>query len=269
MKLICTFLFASLSLAQTAAVAQTLATAKPHPVAHTIASTSSCAKLPELSAKVPALPAGLPCAKPLYTLTTIPSIKLSGASPLAAPDIRETLGLESSTFSIDYIDSKVGTGAYTTPHKWYSIQYTGYLVDGTKFDSSYDKPDKTPFTFQQGQHQVVIGWDTGFYGMRVGGKRRLFIPWQLAYGPNAHGNIPPKSMLVFDVELISQSDKAPAPPASAKKSSPSAAPAPVHAPTPVTVHPAASVPAPAPTTAPASSTAPAPATSPQPSATKP
>ena len=72
-------------------------------------------------------------------------------------------------------------------------------------------PRAAPLIFQQGpnaqgQRQVVTGMDTGLDGMRVGGKRRLFIPWQLAYGPNPYKTIPPKSELIFDIELVSQSD---------------------------------------------------------------
>jgi len=144
------------------------------PVAHhapASAGTHACAKVPELSPKVPALPAGAPCAKPLYTISTVPSIKLDYVSPFEGSALQETLGIETSTFSLDYIETQVGTGELAAPHKWYTIQYTGYLVDGTKFDSSYDHPDHEAFTFPYGGHQVVAGWDTGFAGMRVGGKR--------------------------------------------------------------------------------------------------
>ncbi len=212
MKLTSSLLFAFVALALTAAKAQAPATAKPHTAPHATAASSHplCAKVPELSAQIPALPPGTPCARSLYTITTNPSVKLSDVSPLESPTLRTTLGVEPTSFSLDYIDTKIGTGEIAAPHKWYTVHYTGYLVDGTKFDSSYDHPDKLPFVFPYGQHQVVLGWDTGLDGMRVGGKRRLFIPWQLAYGPNAHGNIPPKSELIFDIELIGQSDKAPA-----------------------------------------------------------
>jgi peptidylprolyl isomerase len=213
MKLTAALLFASIALAQNAATAQTPAPAKPHPATHTpaAAATHPCSKLPVLSPKIPALPAGTPCAKPLYTLTTVPNVKVDYTSPQEGSALKETLGIDSTSFSLDYIDTKVGTGDLAAPHKWYTIQYTGYLVDGTKFDSSYDHPGQEPFTFPVGQHQVVVGWDTGFAGMRIGGKRRLFIPFQFAYGPTAHASIPPKSMLIFDLEFISQSDEKPTP----------------------------------------------------------
>jgi peptidylprolyl isomerase len=169
----------------------------------------ACSKLPELSPTSPALPAGAPCAKPLYTIVSEPAVKLQYVSPLEGPGLRETLGLEPTSFSLDYVDTKIGTGEVAAPHKWYTIHYTGYLVDGTKFDSSLDRGE--PISIPYGQHQVIPGWDTGFDGMRVGGKRRLFIPYQLAYGANAQRQIPAKSELVFDVELISQSDEKPQP----------------------------------------------------------
>jgi len=216
MKFTCTLLFASIALAQNAASAQTPAPAKPHTATHTATATHAaagahaCVTVPTLSPKIPALPAGSPCAKALYTLTTVPNIKVEYSSPEEGTALKDTLGIDSTTFSLAYIDTKVGTGALAAPHKWYTIHYTGYLVDGTKFDSSYDHPGQEPLSFPAGQHQVVAGWDTGFAGMRIGGKRRLFIPFQLAYGPQGHGAIPPKAELVFDLEFISQSDEKPA-----------------------------------------------------------
>jgi peptidylprolyl isomerase len=183
------------------------ATTTTHPAATT--ATPACSKLPELSPKIPALPPGTPCAKPLYTLVSEPAVKLQYVSPLEGPGLRETLGLEPTIISLDYIDTKIGTGELAAPHKWYTIHYTGYLTDGTKFDSSVDRGQ--PFVVAYGQHQVIPGWDTGFDGMRVGGKRRLFIPYQLAYGTTAQRQIPAKSELIFDVELISQSDEKPEP----------------------------------------------------------
>ena len=222
-------LASTLLLIASAAAPLAAQTATRPAVHHAQASAAShaCAKVPELSPKIPALPAGAPCAKPLYTISTVPNIKLDYVSPFEGSALQETLGIEPSSFSLDYIDSKVGTGEVAAPHKWYTIQYTGYLVDGTKFDSSYDHPDHEPFNFHYGEHQVVAGWDTGFAGMRVGGKRRLFIPFQLAYGVNGSAPaIPPKAELIFDLEFISQSDQPaapktpPTPPQSAAPSQP-------------------------------------------------
>lgn len=226
-------------------------TAAAKPAASTAAkpvvAASACVKLPEMSSKIPALPAGATCAKHLYTITTVPAVKLENVSPMEGPNLKEDLGIESSSFSLDYIDTKVGTGELAGAHAFYSIHYTGYLLDGTKFDSSLDRGE--PINVAYGQHQVIPGWDTGFAGMRVGGRRRLIIPFQLAYGATAHGPIPAKSTLVFDVELrgISATPPAPkAPPAAPAPAEKPAAP-PASAPAPATSAPATPPPA-APTT---------------------
>ena len=205
-------LTALLLLSALPAAAQTASPAKPpvhsaHHTGTTSATAGACVKIPEFSSKIPALPAGAPCAKHLYTITTIPSVKLDYVSPLEGPDFRESLGIESTSFSLDYVDTKIGTGEPAAGKKWYSIHYTGYLTDGTKFDSSVDRGE--PLAVAYGQHKVIPGWDTGFGGMRIGGKRRLYIPYQLAYGPNGHGQIPAKAELIFDVELVAASDTEP------------------------------------------------------------
>jgi peptidylprolyl isomerase len=216
--------------------------------------------LPPLSPKIPALPAGAPCAKAIYTFTIVPPVKISDAPPGLAASVREYFGIDPVTYSLAYVDTKVGTGELAAPHKWYSVLYTGYLQDGTVFDSSAKHPEMGPFVLQQGAHGVIPGWDTGFYGMRVGGKRRLFIPHQLAYGPRANGAVPANADLVFDVELVSLSDKNPTPP---KPPTPPAAtapktPAPAPQPAPASPPPSAAAPAPggqsAPTPAPPSTT---------------
>jgi peptidylprolyl isomerase len=172
--------------------------------------TGGCAKVPELSPKIPALAAGSACPKPLFTVTHHPQITLDYASPLLSPTVRDVLDQKSETFSLDFVDTKIGTGPLAQPHKWFTVHYTGYLPDGTKFDSSVDRGE--PISFPYGAHRVIEGWDTGFDGMHVGGKRRLFVPYQLGYGDTAHGPIPPRSWLIFDLELIAQSDTQPTPP---------------------------------------------------------
>jgi peptidylprolyl isomerase len=194
--------------------AQTAPAASHQPVHNTTpaapAADTACADVPVLSPKIPALPAGLPCAKTLYTITTIPTVKLENVSPMEGKDLAEKLGIETSSFTLAYIDTEIGTGPIAEPHKWYSINYTGYLVDGTKFDSSLD-PGREPIVIPYGGHQVIPGWDTGFDGMHVGGKRRLFIPFELAYGPQGKPPvIPARAELIFDVELVAQSDEKPA-----------------------------------------------------------
>jgi peptidylprolyl isomerase len=118
-----------------------------------------------------------------------------------------------------YQEITVGDGDLAQPGWIYSVHYTGWLAsDGTKFDSSLDRGQ--PIEFPQGFKRVITGWDQGFEGMRVGGKRRLFIPYQLAYGEKGRPPvIPPKAALIFDVELVDQRNPNPPPPA------PSAAPA--------------------------------------------
>ena len=210
-------------------------TTAAHPAAtvhHTAAATTGggCATVPTLSPKIPALPAGTSCPKALYTITHHPAITLDYASPMVDPSLRQLLDQKPETFSLDYVDTKIGTGPLGESHKWYTVHYTGYLVDGTKFDSSVDRGQ--PISFPYGGHRVIEGWDTGFEGMRIGGKRRLYVPYQLAYGENGRAPIPPKAFLVFDVELVAQSDTQPTPPKPTPTPAGTASPPPVTSTTP-------------------------------------
>src|ERR1700722_7326798 len=127
--------------------------------------------------------------------------KLPASIPVVPGQIR-------TQYSMRYIEEKAGTGAPAEPGKLYFVHYTGWLHDGTKFDSSRDRSQ--PFSFEQGKRRVIPGWDAGFEGMRIGGQRRLFIPYQLAYGEKGRGKIPPKADLIFDVELMDVTDAPPA-----------------------------------------------------------
>jgi peptidylprolyl isomerase len=175
--------------------------------------------------------AAKPAAKPAAT-----------AHPAAAastvkypPGVTPFPGVPKTAFSLRYQDIKVGTGADAVPMKMYKVKYTGWRAsDGVVFDSwdkhptpVMDKDGKPvngddgkpkmnapePASFPVGLGRMIAGFDQGFTGMKVGGKRRIFIPWQLGYGAREmpergadHPGIPAKSDLVFDVELVEITD---------------------------------------------------------------
>jgi len=103
---------------------------------------------------------------------------------------------------LEYWDIKVGTGAEAKPGHTVKVDYTGWLTNGKKFDSSVGTG--RPFQFMLGAGQVIKGWDEGVAGMKVGGKRQLRIPPELAYGASGvpRAGIGPNSILIFDVELL-------------------------------------------------------------------
>jgi len=158
---------------------------------------------------------------------TAASVSTAGSVKLPA-GIPPGHGLVKTAFSLRYQDLRIGTGPLAEPYKIYKVQYTGWLAaDGKKFDSSYDHPapvldkdgkqeldadgkprmEPRPLAFPQGFGKLIPGFDQGMAGMRIGGKRRLFIPWQLAYGVRGRpGAIPERADLIFDIELVDQQD---------------------------------------------------------------
>ena len=102
---------------------------------------------------------------------------------------------------LKFEDTTVGGGAIASQGQTVSVHYTGWLENGTKFDSSKDRNE--PFEFKLGAGMVIRGWDQGVAGMKVGGTRTLVIPSELGYGARgAGGAIPPNATLLFDVELL-------------------------------------------------------------------
>ena len=109
-------------------------------------------------------------------------------------------GIVTTKSGLKYKDLKVGDGDEAKAGKTVVVHYTGTFTDGKKFDSSLDRNE--PFEFELGAKMVIAGWDEGVAGMKVGGKRKLMIPFELAYGERGRGKIPPKADLIFEVELL-------------------------------------------------------------------
>jgi len=217
-----------------------LINSRQEPLEHSIVMKQSVLLL-LLAAAAVAASAQTP-AKPAVTTTKPATTAAKPAATSAAtgiklpPGVPPVRGIVKTAFTLRYQDIKIGTGADAEPGKLFKVNYTGYrAADGVKFDSSFDHPgqpekDKDgkpvlgddgkpkmgppqPMPFPQGMGRLIPGFDQGFGGMKIGGKRRLFIPWQLAYGIRAipdhgadHPGIPAKSDLIFDVELVDVTD---------------------------------------------------------------
>ena len=165
-----------------------------------LSALTGCGQKEEPGASAPADTAGTP-----GSTMAGPPVKQTGASITAVPDTTvvdgKTVKLNTTSSGLKYYDIKVGTGKEAKNGDKASVQYLGTLLDGSKFDSSYDRNE--PFEFSLGKGQVIKGWDEGVVGMKVGGKRRLVVPGDLAYGAQSPSpEIPPNATLVFDVELV-------------------------------------------------------------------
>ena len=108
---------------------------------------------------------------------------------------------KSFSTEVQIVNEIIGNGLEVKNHSKVSVHYIGKLEDNTVFDNSYDRGQL--FDFQIGVRQVILGWETGLLGMKEGGKRTIFIPYELAYGESGAGSlIPPKSNLIFEIEVI-------------------------------------------------------------------
>jgi len=251
------------------------------PVASSQTTPNSAAK-PQSSSAKKALSASSATKPASASVPPPPWVKLPPGVPVVAH------GPVKVPFSLRYEEIKVGTGPLAQPRKVYRVKYTGWLAaDGHKFDASDDHPPQPvydsslqqvkgadgkpkmeagePILFLQGRPGMIPGWDLGFDGMHVGGKRRLFIPYQLAYGelgrpspdPKNPG-IPAKADLIFDIELVEMME----PPA--QPAQPTRPGMPPHPPAPVMPHSGVSAPANAPPAQPSTSAQPAAPAQPQP-----
>jgi len=122
------------------------------------------------------------------------------AAAVAAP-VPDQDGFITTASGLKYKILQPGTGAAAQPGQTVTVNYTGWLTNGTKFDSSLD-PGRQAFQFPLGGHQVIAGWDEGVAGMKINETRKLIIPPSLGYGLNDYGPIPGNSTLVFEVQLL-------------------------------------------------------------------
>jgi hypothetical protein len=135
----------------------------------------------------------------------VPALVLACAKNVQTPaGLPPAPGKPVEAFAMRWTEIKLGDGSLAEPGKRLTVHYSGWLENGKKFDASYDRNE--PIVFEHGARNLIFGWETGFDGMRVGGKRRLLIPWQMAYGAKGRGEIPPRANLIFDVELLAVAD---------------------------------------------------------------
>lgn len=141
-------------------------------------------------------------------VVTLNACKAESTATIQGKPAMTAENTENNITELQKIDTQVGSGREAEPGFNVTVHYTGWLFDakaedhkGKKFDSSLDR--KQPFNFFLGGGQVIQGWDEGFAGMKIGGKRTLIIPSEMGYGARgAGGAIPPNATLIFDVELL-------------------------------------------------------------------
>jgi FKBP-type peptidyl-prolyl cis-trans isomerase len=137
----------------------------------------------------------------LASLLVAQTAHKAAAKPNASAPTKVTGAPTKTASGLEYWDIKVGTGAVAQSGQHVKVDYTGWLTNGKKFDSSVGTG--RPFDFMLGANQVIKGWDEGVAGMKVGGKRQLRVPPDLAYGAAGYpGVIPANSTLIFDVQLL-------------------------------------------------------------------
>ena len=176
------------------------ATATPARTATTAASTT--ASTTPATASATSAAAATPATPPAAAVPTTPTAATASGINANAPGIPPLNGdVQRTPTGLGILDEVVGTGATPAVGQTVNVQYTGWLTNGQKFDSSRDR--NQAFSFVLGRGQVIAGWDEGLATMKVGGKRRLVIPPALGYGARgAPGAIPPNATLIFDVELV-------------------------------------------------------------------
>ena len=154
-----------------------------------------------MTAVIPAVLAGLALGASAMAQDATPAATPAASPAHAAKKAKAGSKVITTPSGLKYQILKRGSGRFATDGATVTVHYTGWLATGTKFDSSVDRGQ--PFQFTLGAGQVIKGWDEGVKGMRIGEKRKLFIPPDLGYGARGAGDvIPPNANLIFDVELL-------------------------------------------------------------------
>ena len=144
----------------------------------------------------------IPVVTVLIIQSTMPPATATNTATNKGPEevVIDESGYTMTKSGLKYYDEKIGDGEVARPGQRAEVHYTGWLTNGTKFDSSHDR--NKPFDFTIGSGQVIKGWDEGVVGMKIGGKRKLIVPPALGYADRPQGSIPANSTPRFDVELL-------------------------------------------------------------------